>query len=235
MTIDSSSLLGDPGAYAVTNHRAWIGRKEAKLRRHLLDCGCRNLGEVFFHLWCDRLACERHADSPHDCERFKGKNGIEEEESEPVAAVVEAPYVCSHCGTVGGCNDPWTPPATITIPADQFDELMATIDEPDEMPGLQRAAERRRLTLADMEEASEAVRARRPAPPVDEPVEPEPVGADVRVMTPEEEAGYLLRQTWSLECSRARPMCSGCDGGAMDGFACMHDCHGFDALGGGAQ
>lgn len=87
MTIDSPSLLGDPGAYAVSTHRAWIGRKEVKLKRRTLDCGCPNRGEVFFHLWCDRLACREHADSAHDCGEFKGESSSEKEPA-PVGAIV---------------------------------------------------------------------------------------------------------------------------------------------------
>lgn len=124
MTIDSPSLLGDPGAYAVSAHRAWIGRKEANLRRRTLDCGCPNRGEVFFHLWCDRLACREHADAPHDCGRFKGKGGIEEGAA-PVGAIVMP-------------RDASATVATTRI----FDET-------------------HRFTLADWEEASAAVRARR--------------------------------------------------------------------------
>jgi len=40
---------------------------------------------VSFHLWCDRLACEAHAEAPHDCGRFKGTSSIEEEAAEPEA------------------------------------------------------------------------------------------------------------------------------------------------------
>lgn len=66
----------------------WIGRKKATLRRPTLDCGCANKGDVAFHLWCDRLACEKHAEDPHDCSEFKGNSSIEKE-----AATVEAATV----------------------------------------------------------------------------------------------------------------------------------------------
>jgi hypothetical protein len=46
----------------------WQDLKDAKLSRDLLDCECPNDGRVVAgHLWCDRLACEEHADDAHDC------------------------------------------------------------------------------------------------------------------------------------------------------------------------
>lgn len=69
-----------------STYNAWLGRKQTTLRRPTLDCGCVNGGVVSFHLWCDRLACPEHAESPHDCGEFKGsKSGIEEEAVEPEA------------------------------------------------------------------------------------------------------------------------------------------------------
>lgn len=147
-------------------YNAWTGRKATALRRPKLDCGHPKADDVHFHLWCDRLTCSPEcAEAPHDCGEFKGKSesGIEEEAVEP-EAVVDAPYVCLH-GTVGGCDDPWAPPATIAMPADQFDALMATIDGPDDMPALRAIHERRHPTLAEMNAASAAVRARREQAP----------------------------------------------------------------------
>lgn len=66
----------------------WIGRKRAALKRPTLDCGCPTSGEVSYHLWCDRLACEKHAEDPHDCGEFKGKSSTESE-AVPVEAVVD--------------------------------------------------------------------------------------------------------------------------------------------------
>lgn len=68
----------------------WIGRKRAALKRPTLDCGCPTSGEVSYHLWCDRLACEKHAEDPHDCSEFKGSKSGTERESEAPEAVVEA-------------------------------------------------------------------------------------------------------------------------------------------------
>jgi hypothetical protein len=83
---------------------------------------------VYFHLWCDRLACREHADAPHDCEQFKGESGSEEEsaEREVTADVLLGPE-WARC-----------PVVTLAPPTS--------------------------LTLADMEAASAAVRARREAP-----------------------------------------------------------------------
>lgn len=56
--------------------------------------------------------------------------------------------------------------------------------------------------------------------------------AEVAVATPEEAAEHTrTMETRSLECSRSRPMCSGCDGAAAWGSSpCLHDCHDADAL-----
>ncbi len=69
------------------------------------------------------------------------------------------------------------------IPADQFDDLMATIDEPDDMPALRAIHERRHPTLAEMNEASAAVRARR---------EPLPTATDEELDTALREANERL-------------------------------------------
>lgn len=179
----TSPVYPDPPSAGVSALNAWIGRKEAKLRRSKLDCGCPNVaGEVFFHLWCDRLACEKHADSPHVCGEFKGKSSIEDEAVEPevfpaplgppVATGNSSPegrrqfvadVAAFHAAIVAGSSWPPAVADDVTVmPADQFDDLMATIDEPDEMPALRRAAERRHPTLAEMNAASAAVRARMP-------------------------------------------------------------------------
>jgi hypothetical protein len=70
-------------------------------------------------------------------------------------------------------------------------------------------AARPSFTLADMEAASAAVRARRdPAP-----------------FTQAEINDWNRHQMLSLECGMHNPLCSGCDGGAIDGFSCLHVCH----------
>lgn len=101
------------------------------------------------------------------------------------------------------------------MPAAQFDELMATIDEPDEAPALRRAFERRHPTMAEMNAASEAVRARREAPPT------------VTVLTDTQAAELTRRrETLSLECAAATDRCAGCDGAASEGWSpCLHSCH----------
>lgn len=79
--------------------------------------------------------------------------------AEAAAAAESAPVEAA--GPVAVLDEAFGP--GIVMDADQFDEFMATIDEPDDVTPLGRAAERRhRFTLADMEEASAAVRARRP-------------------------------------------------------------------------
>jgi hypothetical protein len=135
--------LPEPSAFAVTNHREWIGRKEAALRRRQLDCDCPNRGEVFFHLWCDRLACREHADAEHDCDQFKGKSGIEEE-SAPVRAVGRAELLA------GLRYDPGTS-TTLCDGAGGVWEIPVNGDAP------RRVAP----SLAEMNAASAAVRARR--------------------------------------------------------------------------
>jgi hypothetical protein len=109
------------------------------------------------------------------------------------------------------CFDALAAGGDVTVmPADQFDEFMATIDEPDDITPFGPAAERhRRFTLADMEAASAAVRARRDPP----------------TFTQAEINDWNRHQMLSLECGMHNPLCSGCDGGAIDGFSCLHDCH----------
>lgn len=182
MTIDSSSLLGDPGAFAVSTHRAWIGRKEANLRRRTLDCGCPTTGEVFFHLWCDRLACREHADAEHDCGEFKGKSSSEEE-SVPAEAVVDGTddrsgMCCSTCGRWVHSVTDWNAAEQVCrscvgqplrhheecgcvscVTSAHCSAMRAPVTEdPGPVP-------RPSFTLADMEEASAAVRARREREP----------------------------------------------------------------------
>lgn len=55
----------------------------------------------------------------------------------------------------------------------------------------------------------------------------EAMTARVTVATPEEAAADTrTMETRSLECSRSRPMCSGCDGAAAWGSSpCLHECH----------
>lgn len=167
-------------------YNAWTGRKATALRRHVLDCGHPKRDDVYYHLWCDRLSCSPEcAEAEHDCELFKGKSSIEEEaapveddaeatrrvalrrrspedraayfaarRAELVADGASVEHLAAFDALAAFDGD------TTIVPADQFDELMATIDAPDEMPGLQRAHERRHPTLAEMNEASAAVRAR---------------------------------------------------------------------------
>lgn len=116
------------------SYSAWTGRKAAALKRKTLDCGHKQIDEVHFHLWCDRLSCSTEcADAPHDCAEFKGKSGIEEE-----AVPVEA------------APREWASPALQAT----FDAAVASLD------AAMAEAPRSGITLADMEAASAAVRAR---------------------------------------------------------------------------
>lgn len=46
----------------------WNKEKKRLVKLPTLSCGCPNDGRPFYaHLYCDRIACEVHADDPHDC------------------------------------------------------------------------------------------------------------------------------------------------------------------------
>jgi hypothetical protein len=100
---------------------------------------------VYFHLWCDRLACREHADAPHDCGRFKGKDSIEEES----ASVEVAPSV----PLLDGLG--YDPGTTTTYGDGSGGVHEVPVGEAPPLAG---------WSLADMEAASAAVRARRDAP-----------------------------------------------------------------------
>lgn len=194
------------------SYSAWTGRKAAALKRTTLDCGHKQIDEVHFHLWCDRLSCSTEcADAPHDCGEFKGKSGGEEEAVEPEVAPL---LTLDDVASVAFELRQRSPEGRRTYLAEQraqhvamgaptvwleaFDAQAAALDDmavlPDDLPGLRRAIERRRsgeqaveallgpawarcpsvtlvpaddnrpsFTLADMEAASAAVRARRDA------------------------------------------------------------------------
>lgn len=116
-------------------YNAWTGRKATALRRPKLDCGHPKVEDVHYHLWCDRLSCSTEcADADHDCGEFKGKSGSEEE-AEPVKAAPQE----------------WASPELMAT----FDAAVIALDAA--TAGMPRSG----ITLADMEEASAAVRARR--------------------------------------------------------------------------
>lgn len=138
-------------------YNAWTGRKTSALRRHTLDCGHAKQEDVFFHLWCDRLSCSTEcADAPHDCEQFKGKSSIEEE-------AVEAEAVVEARGAPVATGDS-SPEGRRRFAADVAyfrAALAAGASWPPVEPEVEAAPPRSGITLADMEAASEAVRARR--------------------------------------------------------------------------
>lgn len=96
---------------------------------------------------------------PPPLRRFKG--GIEEEAVEPGAVVEETglpPGVMTEAQFERYLRDGWRipldelvePDPDVTVmPACQFDELMAALDEPDDVPVLRRAAERRFRRVPD--------------------------------------------------------------------------------------
>jgi hypothetical protein len=146
------------------------------------------------------------------------RTGIEEEAVEPEAVVAGGIVTAVPA-------QPWT-----TSGGDPWGDIMAVhrrllADDtyrPDPPPVLTRAsAEVYNREMARLREGHTRLEVL--PPPVDELEEPG--GARVTVMTEAEAAGFRAQQTLSLECSRSRPMCSGCDGLAMDHFPCMHDCH----------
>jgi hypothetical protein len=230
-------------------YKDWIGRKTTTLRRRTLDCGCVNEGEVFYHLDCDRLACQKHAESPHYCGLFGGvkdKGSIEEEAVEPEAVAQSGRPLVTDCGcpnigvsatcvTCGwwSCRDHmWDahdcravePEAVVAEPGPpvawvQVDtpEWVSFVDPAE--PGHIATDTARPAGFQRFERiASEGPVRRIPGP--------DRVHAtQVTVMTEAEAESYRRMQTLSLECSRHRPMCSGCDGLAMDNFPCTHDCH----------
>lgn len=76
--------------YVEPTYAAWLGKKATTLRRRTLDCGHLNVGEAYYHLWCDRISCsEACAAAEHGCGESKGNSSSEEEAVEP-EVVVEA-------------------------------------------------------------------------------------------------------------------------------------------------
>jgi hypothetical protein len=103
---------GDSATYR--QHVDWTARKATALRRHKLDCGHPNLGEVFYHAWCDRLSCsDECANGEHDCSAFAGvKSSSEEEEPEPAEAATPAvAWTTNHDPRSIGCRNcgSWLP------------------------------------------------------------------------------------------------------------------------------
>ncbi len=151
-------------------YNAWTGRKTTALRRPKLDCGHPKRDEVHFHLWCDRLSCSTEcAEAEHDCEQFKGKSSIDKGSDE--AEAFPAPQ-----GPPVATGDS-SPEARRQFVADvaAFRTMLATGDIP------ARPADREpSFTLADMEAASAAVRARRHAVPV----EPDPTSISLYHVSP---------------------------------------------------
>jgi len=101
-----------------------------------------------------------------------------------------------------------------TLPAERTHIAVTTAFDPEDRIAEAMRAEVRRQGLAPCEIQIDGRTEWLPAE-----------SADVRMMTPEEAAGWQATQRLSLECSRRWRGCSGCDGLAMDNFPCMHDCH----------
>lgn len=206
----------------VDPHVAWTKVKTSAMRRPYLDCGCRNDGrDTFLHLGCARIACKTHADDPHECQHYEPESPPREgspEVSEAFAALRSADRVTGE--QVRQIDQALGRPDWAEV-----DEVLRNTAYPRgaccDLHGsnCEQGGEEccddctERLHFADNHGGLEC------SAPVLAP------RADVRVMTPEEAAGFDAQQRLSLECSRSRPMCSGCDGGGMDGFTCMHECH----------
>lgn len=209
--------------YAESSYTAWTGRKTTTLARTTLDCGHDRTdlhSDVFFHIWCDRLSCSTVcADAEHDCRLFGGAvaGGIEEE-SEPVEAVVEVDdemgLDCTVCrrriyvasGWVASVQQCVTCFRVEVLPLGSFRPARpATVADPTAP------------TMAELDAGTPigvAVSDGLTWPP-----------AVVTTMTSIEAERWKASRRMSLECSRSRPLCNGCDGQAMNGLPCRHTCH----------
>lgn len=216
---------------AETDYLEWTARKRTGLRRFTLDCGHPNAGEVFYHAWCDRLSCsEACANGVHECGEYAGVKSGSEEESEPVEPRRRAPGCACPEDMAENEYMPGCPPCDAfgaairgiaTLPVERTHIAITTEYDLDGSATRDRVGDamraevlRQGLTECEIDDVRWNYWDGQWMP-----------AADVRVMTPEEAAGWRAHERLSLECSRHRPMCSGCDGEAIDHGRCIHGCH----------